>query len=113
MILHNLSSADCFLKSTFSKNSFKNTIRVSNSLDPDQARHYVRPDLGPNCLQRLQQTTLVVKELTLKAMLSMFILHTLTSPICLPVVSTFHPERKTGSFVRSQLIWIYSVFKKA
>ena len=25
----------------------------SNSLDPDQARHYVGPDLGPNCLQRL------------------------------------------------------------
>ena len=28
-------------------------IRVSNSLDPDQDRHYVGPDLGPNCLQRL------------------------------------------------------------
>ena len=26
---------------------------VSNRLDPDQARHYVGPDLGPNCLQRL------------------------------------------------------------
>ena len=25
----------------------------SNSLDPDQARHIVGPDLGPNCLQRL------------------------------------------------------------
>ena len=32
---------------------FFNTIRVSNSLDPDQARHFVVPDLGPNCLQRL------------------------------------------------------------
>ena len=41
-----------FSKSTFSKNSFKNTIRVLKSLDPDQARHYVGPDLGPNCLQR-------------------------------------------------------------
>ena len=30
-----------------------NTIRVSNSLDPDQARHFVRHYLGPNCLQRL------------------------------------------------------------
>ena len=29
------------------------TIRVSNSLDPDQARHFVRPDLGSNCLQWL------------------------------------------------------------
>ena len=26
---------------------------MSNSLDPDQNRHYVSPDLGPNCLQRL------------------------------------------------------------
>ena len=42
-----------FSKSTFSKNSFRDTIRVANSLDPDQARHFVGPDLGPNCLQRL------------------------------------------------------------
>ena len=26
---------------------------MSNSLDPDQARHFVGPDLGPNCLQWL------------------------------------------------------------
>ena len=26
---------------------------MSNSLDPDQARHFVRLDLSPNCLQRL------------------------------------------------------------
>ena len=32
---------------------FKNTIRVSNSLDPDHDRRFVGPDLGPNCLQRL------------------------------------------------------------
>ena len=31
-----LSSAE-FFQSTFSKNSFKNTMRVSNSLDPGQA----------------------------------------------------------------------------
>ena len=42
-----------FSKSIFSKNSFTNTIRVSNSLDPDQARQNVGPDLDPNCLQRL------------------------------------------------------------
>ena len=34
-------------------NSLDAIIRVSNSLDPDQAQQYVRPDLGPNCLQRL------------------------------------------------------------
>ena len=42
-----------FSKSTFGKNSFRNTITVSNSLDQDQARCSVGPDLGPNCLQRL------------------------------------------------------------
>ena len=26
---------------------------MSNSLDPDQARRIVGPDLGPNCLPRL------------------------------------------------------------
>ena len=26
---------------------------MSNSLNPDQVRHFDRPDLGPNCLQKL------------------------------------------------------------
>ena len=26
---------------------------MSNSLEPDQAGHFVGPDLGPNCLQKL------------------------------------------------------------
>ena len=26
---------------------------MSNRLDPEQARHFVWPDLGPTCLQRL------------------------------------------------------------
>ena len=26
---------------------------MSNSLDPDQDRHSVGPDLGPTCLQRI------------------------------------------------------------
>ena len=53
-------STDFFSKSTFLKNSFY-TIKLSNSLDPDQTGHYVRPDLAPNCLQRL--SALVGKEL--------------------------------------------------
>ena len=48
-----LSSADFLSKLTFSKNSFRNIIRVSNGLNPDQDRHSVGPDLDPNCLQRL------------------------------------------------------------
>ena len=43
-----MSSADFFPKF-----SIRNPITVSNSLDPDQARHFVAPDLGQNCLQRL------------------------------------------------------------
>ena len=48
-----LSSAD-FSKFTFLKrNVFRNTVRVSNGLDPDQDRHSAGSDLGPNCLQML------------------------------------------------------------
>ena len=38
---------------TFSKNSFRNTIRMSNGLDQDQDQCSVHPDLGTNCLLRL------------------------------------------------------------
>ena len=37
----------------FRKNSFRNTIRVLNSLDRDEARHFIGPDLGSNCFYRL------------------------------------------------------------
>ena len=47
------SSADFFSNYTFSKHYFRNTIEVSYSLVPDKARQFVRPKLGPNCLQRL------------------------------------------------------------
>ena len=30
-------------------------MQGSNSLNPDQARHFVGPDLGPNSLQRLSE----------------------------------------------------------
>ena len=36
----------------FSNISIRNNIGV-NSLDPDQARHSVCPDLGPNCSQKI------------------------------------------------------------
>ena len=42
-----------FLYLIFSKKSKRNTISVTNSLNPDQARHFHGPDLGPNCLQGL------------------------------------------------------------
>ena len=58
-----------FLKLTFQNKSRRSTIRVSDSLDPDQAQGFVWPDLGPNCLQRLllisrrQKSPLAGKEL--------------------------------------------------
>ena len=48
-----LSSADFFQNKLFPKKSFRNTMTVSKGLYPDQDQPYVRPDLGPNCLQRL------------------------------------------------------------
>ena len=64
-----LSSVDIFSKSVclllllffFLKKSFGNISRVPSSLDPDHAPCFIGPDLGPNCLQRYQQTTLVSK----------------------------------------------------
>ena len=48
-----LSSASFFSNQLFPKNNLGNTIRVSNSLDTDQARRFFGPDLGLNCLQML------------------------------------------------------------
>ena len=49
-----LSSADFF---SFQNKLFRKILSgipsVSNSLDPDQARHFVGPDMDPNCLQGL------------------------------------------------------------
>ena len=50
---------------------FFTTIRVSNSLDPDQARHFVGPGLGQNCLQRLS-ADIVGKELNSKQLVDTF-----------------------------------------
>ena len=49
-----------FSKSRFSNSSFS----MSSNLNPDKAWHFVRPDLGPNCLQRLSAQ--VGKETTAK-----------------------------------------------
>ena len=49
-----LLSAEFYSNFNFSKKkSSRSTIRVTNSLDPDQVQQYVGPDLGPNCLQKL------------------------------------------------------------
>ena len=48
-----MSSADFFFKINVFKKSFRNTIKVSYSVDPGQDKCFVGPDLGPNYLQRL------------------------------------------------------------
>ena len=50
-----LLSADFFQNQLLKKNLL-GIQSVSNSLDPDQARHFVGPDLGSNCLQRFIST---------------------------------------------------------
>ena len=65
-----------FSKSTFSKNSFRNTLTVSNGLDPDQDQHSVEHDLEPNCLQKLSAedkvaSSMVRVKITLLSHLSM------------------------------------------
>ena len=53
VIFHDLFLSSDIFQHYPSKHSFRNNIRVSNSLDPDQARRSVGPDVCPNCLQRL------------------------------------------------------------
>ena len=48
-----LSSADFFPKLTFSKNSFSGIPSVSNSLNLDQAQHFVGPDLGSKMFAKI------------------------------------------------------------
>ena len=63
-MLGNFSSFCCrlltFSKLISSKNYFRDTIRVSNGLDPAQDRQNISPDLGPNCLQRLSADVISV-----------------------------------------------------
>ena len=46
-----------FFKIDFFRYFFRNTIRASDGLDPDQAQHFVGPDLGPNCCKGFPQMT--------------------------------------------------------
>ena len=46
------SSADFLQNKVFKNKPPRTTIRVSNSLDPDQDRHSVGLHLGSNCLQK-------------------------------------------------------------
>ena len=40
-------------KINYKKKLSKNTMKASNRLDPDQAQHFVSPDLDPNCFAKV------------------------------------------------------------
>jgi len=68
-MLGNLSSAKMssaeFLKLAFSSIFFsKNTIRIANSLDPDETPRSVASHQDPNCLQRPSNQVPALKGLT-------------------------------------------------
>ena len=52
MLLFFVVISSLYLKRKF-ENILKGTLLESNSLDPDQDRQNVGPDLSPNCLQML------------------------------------------------------------
>ena len=52
-----------FQNQRFFEKSSRNAIKVSDSLDPVQVQRFDGSDLGPNCLQIYQQTTLLDKNL--------------------------------------------------
>ena len=58
-----MSSAEFFSELIFLIKSFKNTVRVSNSLDPDQARQLSGLIWVQSVYKDYQQTTLNGKEL--------------------------------------------------
>ena len=55
LIFHAFLLSDDYFKINFFDKQFREYHQCVNSLDPDQTqtRHFVAPDLGPNCLQRL------------------------------------------------------------
>ena len=70
-LLGNFSHFCCLLilfQTNFFKIFFLNTISVANSYDLDQIKHFNKPDLAPNCLQRVgyQHKILIAKSYVLK-----------------------------------------------
>ena len=67
-----LGNVACIYILFLSADIFSETIRVSNSLDPDQARHFVGPELGPNCLQRISSDDTSLQRVKIEAFIKPF-----------------------------------------
>ena len=85
-----------------SKFSFRNDIGVSYSLDPDQARHYVRPDLGPNCLQRLSADDKIRRKQATSLLISVdfsILFETVMSTLLFVDIHANHQAEQCFSFI--------------
>ena len=69
-----LSSADFFSKLPFLIHSFRNTIRVSDGFDPVQNQRFVGPDLGQNCLKKIQKTIKLPQLMVIRTLIMLNIL---------------------------------------
>ena len=56
-------------------------------MDPDQARHFVGPDLGPYCLQGLSADETISTELTATVMPRQLV-NSATHFLCMPTLKT-------------------------
>ena len=57
-----LSHLDCLFLIIHVHVTFKGYHQSVKSLDPDQARHFVRPDLSPSCLQGLSAKYTTIRQ---------------------------------------------------
>ena len=63
-----------FFQNHVFQNSFRNTIRELNSLDPDQARQNIELDVGPTVFKGHQQMTLLMTLVDKKPTARIFLL---------------------------------------
>ena len=74
---------------------------MSNSLDPDKARHTVGPDLGPNCLKRLSADDKIHRQQAKKlSHITLIFLLVLKSGVCF--LHPLHIFKCSSEFVLSR-----------
>ena len=87
----------------FSKNYFRNTTRMSNSLEPDQARHstFCRPDLASNCLHRLSADEKSRRPLARKELFTFEPVHEISNNVVCATSETSDQPAHTRSLIRA------------
>ena len=80
---------------------------MSSSLDPDQARHFVGPDLGPNCLQISRRLT---SPLARRELWSLRFYDSVLDDVLSTVGSDISSRRTSEAFVSGQSFSLQIVF---